>query len=539
MSDNYVTIKVFVVSLFSVFLLFAWQGGKGLDLGDEGYLWYGAQRVMLGEVPIRDFMAYDPGRYYWSAAIMEVVGNNGIMTLRTANVLFQLLGVFVGVMLIARSIKGYDKNTFIFLIVSTQVLLAWMFSNCKLYDSSFSLFMIAALSFLIKDPIPRRFFITGVCIGVAAVFGRNHGVYGLIGGLVVTFLLQYKKASATTLSHELILLGSGIIVGFSPIVIMVLLVPGFAIAFWKSIVFLVTQGATNLPLPVPWPWRPPLVSRINGVVVGMFFVAILVFGVVGILWVLSQKMREKELPPAFVASVALALPYAHYAFSRADAVHLAQGVFPALIGSLAIIASKGIRFKWLFAGALFLISIIATYPYHPGYQCRGEKRCVNIEVSGSTIKVSPSVANVVVLLRDLVDQYAVHGEGFIAAPLLPGAYPLFERRAPMWEIYALFPQTEGFQREEIDRIKLSRPAFVYLVDVALDGREELRFRNTNPLIYRYVVDNFEAVSDSLYINKNKSISADRFWYTHQWVQVIALFVVVGFLFVSFRGGVLR
>jgi hypothetical protein len=36
--------------------------------------------------------------------------------------------------------------------------------------------------------------------------------------------------------------------------LMALLFPGFAAAFWESIRFLFEIKTTNLPLPIPWPW---------------------------------------------------------------------------------------------------------------------------------------------------------------------------------------------------------------------------------------------------------------------------------------------
>jgi hypothetical protein len=495
--SRFLPLQMIALAIIAVAILFAWQGNKGFNLWDEGFLWYGAQRVMLGEVPIRDFMSYDPGRYYWSAGFMALWGDSGIMALRAAVAIFQAMGLSIGLLLIARTAS---KQRLLYLVLSAVTLMVWMQPRHKLIDISLAIFMMGALTYLVEKPIDRRYFLAGLCVGLIAVFGRNHGVYGAVGSLGVIGWLGFKRSEKTGPLRGLALWAAGVVSGYGPVWLMLLLVPGFAGAFWESIRFLFEVKATNLPLPVPWPWHVdftslPIGDAIRAVLIGLFFMGTLVIGVLAVGWVISQKLRNRPVAPALVAASFLMLPYAHYAYSRADIGHLAQGIFPMLVGSLVFLSTKGARVKWPLALLLCAASVWVMAVFQPGWECR-EHRCVDVEISRNTLQIDPGTARDVGLLRSLAGEYAPHGRSFIAAPFWPGAYALLDRKSPMWEIYALFPRSDAFEREEIKRIKAAKPGFALIFDMPLDGNDALRFQNTHPLIHQYILDNFAPVSGS-------------------------------------------
>ncbi|HET7062406.1 MAG TPA: hypothetical protein VFI43_09530 [Nitrosospira sp.] len=486
------------LAAFVVFALFQWQGNKGFSLWDEGYLWYGVQRVMLGEVPIRDFMSYDPGRYYWAAAFMNLWDDQGIMALRRAVAIFQVIGLFVGLLLIAQNSKN---QSYAYLLLSAVTLAAWMYPRHKLFDASLSMLIVGVLASLVRRPSTARYFFTGLCIGLIAIFGRNHGMYGFAGGFAALIWLSIKRTNGPPFTESLAFWAAGITAGFMPIVLMALAMPDFAAAFWDSIRFLFETKGTNLHLPVPWPWRVdfdtlPVEKAVRGFLVGLFFVAIVIFGLLALAWIFWQRWNQRKVSPVLCGAAFMALPYAHYAYSRADVGHLALGIFPFLIGSLAFLAARPVTAKWPFALMLFFASIWVMHPFHPGWECSTGQPCVLMEISGDELRIAPNTADDVRLLRKLADEYAPEGHNFIATPFWPGAYALLERKSPMWAIYALHRRNEADQRSEIARIRAANPGFILLYDFPLDGREELRFRNTHPLIHQYIIENYDLLPSS-------------------------------------------
>jgi hypothetical protein len=488
-------IQILAVATLTVLGRHLWQGGKGFSLWDEGFLWYGAQRVMKGEVPIRDFCAYDPARYYWSGGLMRLWGSSGPMALRRSVALFQIPGLLAALFLIS---MGTSRTALLELFLSSITLIAWMHPWYRIFDNVAPILVTGSLALLIQDPTNAQFFWSGAGLGLAAIVGRNHGVYGAGGfALGMAWLGLYRLEGAELMMGSLFCF-AGVIAGFSPVFAMCVWLPGFAQAFWNSVTFMfsTSKKAMYLPLPIPWPWRVDFSSRPAGVVLreillGNFFLGSLLFGALSLVWVFWRGLGGAELSPVLVAAAFLTLPYAHYSFCRADVDHLSVGIFPPLLGTLALACAQPAGLKWTLLLLLFTSSLWVMRVYQPAWQCRSSGNWVTARVCGDILTIDPAAASEVELLQKLTDELARDGRSFVTVPLWPGAYPLFERRSPLWDIYPLLPRTADFEQAEIERIVRAQPGFVLVADFALDGREELRFLNTHSLTYAFLQERFD------------------------------------------------
>lgn len=468
---------------------------KGLNLADEGFLWYGVQRTLSGEVPLRDFMAYDPARYYVIAGFMALSGSTGVEVQRVALAVIQFLGIAV---LLAALTRDARLRSVGLLLATALAVSWWCVPTYKVPDTVCSMVVVASLSFALESVTVRRFYWCGVVVGFLAVWGRNHALYGVFGFGLAFLFLAAQRGQISFLVKPVLAWGAGIAVGFLPVVAMLVAVPEFAQWYWYSIRFLFEIKATNLELPVPWPWRADfahaaLPRALWQALVGVYFVGLIAFGVLAPAYAFMR--RGGGVSPMFLASAFLALPYAHYAFSRADTAHLALGIMPLLIGSLVVLGHLHTPvLRWAGIAALVATAGAITYDQHPVFTCRIAK-CAKVNVGGEMLRVPLSTKQDIGLLERMVASYAPGGRDYLVTPFYPGMAAVHRRRSPMWETYALFPRGEAFERAEIERIKAAKPGFVMVIDVALDGRQELKFQSTHPLIYSYITATFDPVAN--------------------------------------------
>ncbi len=482
-----------LLGVLAVGLIHAWQIPYSFSMSDEGFLWYGVQRVMQGEVPLRDFMAYDPARYYSAARLMGLAGDDGLLALRVAMLAFQAASVAIGLAVLA-GVGGRREAVFAALLLGV-----WMVPYYKVHDQLAALLLLLALADLVRAPTAAACLRTGVAIGVAALIGRNHAAYGVFGATLAAAWLAMTPPGRVAIRRGWAPGLAGLVLGISPLLAMCALVPGFAVAFADSVRFLFEFGATNIARPVPWPWqlRGRFVAHVTLPLLGtgITLLAIAAFVPASIVWVGLQRLRRRAVPPALVSAACLALPYAHYAFSRPDTVHAVLGVLPLLIGTLTILAACRPVRRWLLAGGMAVLSLCATGPLHQAWQCERNPACAQVEIAGSQFTVLPATRDEIALLRHLATAYAPGRTPFIAVPFWPGAHALLGRRSALWEIYPLVDRAERTQIAEVARLRETKPGFAIIARFGVDWRMDTRFEVTHAPIYRYITEHFERRDD--------------------------------------------
>lgn len=484
--------QVIIIAFSLVCISFILQANIGLNLADEGYLWYGSIQTLIGEVPLRDFQSYDPGRYYWVASWFKIFGSS-ILSLRMSVAIFQFIGLVFGLSVIKRI-----TNNWYLLILFGLLLLIWMGPRHKLFDVSLAMMTVYFGVFIQERPSLKRYFATGVFIGVAAFIGRNHGLYSFLSLFMIMIFTWYKVNRKKPL-NQLLVCFMGIFIGYLPMIIMLIFIPNFFQSLIESILDMFRVGNTNLPLPIPWLWKYDF-THLNftylsfNLMVTIF--PILIMLMIAWVFISKQKLENKFI---IISSGFVGIMYMHHAFSRADISHLAQGIHPLLIGIITmpfvVTTTKQKRLTFILLLCISLISITLVRVQSP-YVMKLESLPPYdlVEVTGDKLWVDKGTSQFINFANKINHEMIKPNEGLLVAPHSPTIYPLLGRKSPLKKTYLIFPDTEENQVEMIKQLDEKNVNWAILGDIPLDGREDLRFKNTHSLIYRYLMSEFEVVT---------------------------------------------
>ncbi len=503
--EDTAVLKVIVLAAILTGISFYLQHDIGINMADEGYLLYGAVQTASGKVPRLDCRGYDPGRYYWMASWSLLFGD-GLSAMRLYLALFSFMGLSFGLLAARRVVRSLWG-----LALLGVLLTVWVFPRYHSFDIAFAMATVFFSLRLMEAPTLRRYFSAGVFAGLAAFFGRNLGLYALLALTLTALYIWLRMEKGSLLKGYAAFIG-GIFVGYSPIFFMSAFIPGYFHAYLDSILFIFRHRATNIPLPVPWPWRAfaapgmpvisdPRVARtifLHDFFLGLLFLIMPLFYLFAVARHFFMKREDARRYALLTASLFTGIFYMHYTFSRADINHLARGIHPLIIAMIAaacLVRTKNGRKAAVLAVALFftVTSVFTILPEKPfvkknftqpdnfaEYPIRGEKIWI---LKGHVI----SISTIKGILRDRV----APGESLFLAPYIPTMYYILGRESPTWNTYFLFKGTPAEEERVIRSLEEHNVKWAIVGDIPLDGRDDLRFSRTYDMVWAYLQRNFE------------------------------------------------
>ena len=488
-----------VLSSLVAAAVFSLQWRYGFNWGDEGWLWYISQRTALGNVPLRDFFSYDPGRYYWSAAVFKLLGRSGFFEQLLANYLFAVIGLAVTYLAMFRA--GLSRSWRISILLLLGIMLG--FPRHKIYEQTLSLICVSAIAFLFAAPQRlKRWLLLGVVIGFAAFVGRNSGVFCSIA-VVIAYVLLRIRGEAPPLTRALGVVAAGIAIGYSPLIFIIVGVHGFASPFWQSIL-MTPHWAWSLP--VPFPWRVHLrglhgLDLLQARAVSWLCVAVPLTYAFFLWRTVRSRAEFHGAEWLSVAASAAGVGFLIHAFYTADFFHIAQGVVPFVIAAGAFSAHlwRIAARRWsmaVFCGLVFLV--LATWlPLEPLVQHLRTKRDAQesveqIRIDGRLFEVDAAQAAVMKTIEAAFRQCGPGDGKFMAAPYYPGLYAFLDTRAPFWDTYYLWPRSDQVQQAHIDALQQNRTALILLnPESAMNGRVNLELVRTYPRLVEYITAHYQ------------------------------------------------
>jgi Rps23 Pro-64 3,4-dihydroxylase Tpa1-like proline 4-hydroxylase len=480
--------ELIIVVVLSV-IFFIRQGGNNLNTADEGFLAHGITRIRDGQVPIRDFWAYDPLRYYWCYWFMRVFGG-GVLGLRRAAAAFFAIGLWA-VLTVVHDAAGSLWP----LVPLAVILLWWAYELYKAFEPGVSLMSVAVVSLMIATSTPGTILLSGAWVSFSLLIGINHAAYAGTGtaALLVVMALQPNDFDFVAGIWTWLL---GIALGLTPLLLLFLCIKGYWRSYTVRLKAAFTGSFGRLYKQTPMPWHRPIqhelvLPRLSERLLGAHFVVLPFYFAVSVLFLLFSDIRDY---PVFAAATFIGAPYLHHAYSRPDLPHLSESIAPFIISVL----SFGLYFapdsEFLIAGSLTFVLCLAILTVSLASPILGPllypDHFTHYQIGNDKLLLRKSQVKRLSAITVFLETRLFSSDRVLVAPFEPSFYEILHRLSPIDNdcLYTLYGEAQ--QNEIVAQLREAGIDAAFINDIALDGLEERRFSVRCPIIWAYLTNEF-------------------------------------------------
>ena len=410
---------LYCMFIAAVIILLLWLPGIRVELetADEGYLCFGAQQYARGKVPIRDFRAYDPGRYLWVGLFMKRFGQT-FHAQRLAMSLVMIATLSVGGWLIFQISNSWDATA-----LSQVLLYLWLQPYYKSFEVLTCLLTIASGYLLLSDPGGKTLLYAGIIHGLAYFLGLNLGIYASAAFLILCLICLISGQLDFLVTGSVFSVGT--MIGLIPLLYIAVRHPGFAKAYWREKVLTIfKRGTTNLSLPLPFLGRPtphwknqPPAKRI--LFKALFNTLPLIY-LAGVVIGLLQIDRTPNSPALIISSSTVGMTY------------LVLSVLALLTASSILLNNKNLQ-----NSARRLIK---------------PKTNVKLVLNNEFFLLPQPQADMLEQLNSIINSRSGSDEKCFFAPSIPGFYALYNREPAAYDTYCVYPATPEKQEKMMQEL---------------------------------------------------------------------------------------
>lgn len=461
---------------------------NGIGLGDEGFLAYGAVRVLEGQVPNRDFVSYQPPLSFYTIAIMFKLFGTSLVSMRIFGLCIYII-IPLSIYALSRCLSSRVIALATAVPATVLGLPYFDFVPFAVWQGVAAT-LLAALFIIQAGATGRRWwaFLAGLTTALTILLRHDQGFYLSVAILVYALALKFTKRDSTYQPHP------GKMIGFWLVGLVSLLLPlgiywlicGAIPHMFEQLVASILKiyvKTSSLPMPAISLDQPLKANVLTALVYLPIIVEILIA-----VWLLvcfaRKRFHVKDAHAGFI--VVLSMLFYCQVLTRSDVYHLLITLPPFFVLCAWLLeggskASGIIIGKWCGRDSVFrggtvtVVAVMLLVAETAGIFCLLNAKTVllsspdepttKILLKRAGVYVEPVTAGMVEKIVGKIQMHASPDRSILCLPYHPMFYFLSGRRNPTrWNYLWPGDQNQDDYRTLVKQAQNDQPAIVVIFD---------------------------------------------------------------------------